>query len=67
LIALSNEERRGLPKMGDKTIPFVEKVIEYASSNPEFIPSFMDLQELKNDFAAVMVLSQMFRPISGQF
>ena len=53
--------------MGDKTIPFVEKVIEYASSNPEFIPSFMDLQELKNDFAAVMVLSQMFRPISGQF
>lgn len=64
LIALSKEERMALPKMGDKTIPFVEKILEYASSNPEFIPSFLDLLELKNDFTAVLVLSQMFRPLN---
>jgi len=64
LIALSKEERMALPKMGDKTIPFVEKVIEYTASNPEFIPAYLDLPELKNDFMAVTVLNQMFRPLN---
>jgi len=65
LISLKPEERKKLPKMGDKTLPFVSKVIEYAGTNPEFIPPFMNLAELKNDFAAVTVLNQMFHPLTG--
>jgi hypothetical protein len=64
LIALKPEERKKLPKMGDKTMPFVSKVIEYTGTNPEFIPAFLDIAELKNDFNAVSVLNQMFRPLS---
>lgn len=63
-IALSPEERRKKAKMGDKTIGFVEKVMEYAVSNPEFIPSYMKVDELNIDFKAADVLTNMFRIIS---
>lgn len=62
LIALTPEERKKLPKMGDKTIPFVEKVTEYAKSNPEFVPSYMNVQNLEIDFQAVSDLTLMIRP-----
>ena len=42
LMALTPEERRVLPKMGDGTTPFVSKVIEYADDNPEFVPPFVN-------------------------
>jgi len=64
LIALSKEERKKLPKMGDRTIPFVEKVIEYATAQPEFVPPYMDIPELKNDFNAVTTLNQVYRPLN---
>lgn len=63
LIALSKEERKTLPKMGDKTIPLVEKVVEFTGSAPEFVPSYMDVQELKNDFGAVSTLNLLYRPL----
>jgi hypothetical protein len=63
LVALSKEERKALPKMGDRTIPFVDKVIEYASAQPEFVPAYMNLPELRNDFNGVSTLNQMYRPL----
>jgi len=49
VINLSTEEIRSLPKMGDKTIAFVEKAIEFAVQNPSFLPPFVDVNELKKD------------------
>ena len=63
-IALSPEERRKKAKMGDKTIGFVEKVMEYAVSNPEFIPSYMKIEDLSIDFKAADVMTGMFRVTS---
>ena len=60
-IALSPEERRKKAKMGDKTIGFVEKVMEYAISNPSFIPSYMKIEDLNVDFKAANVMTNMFR------
>ena len=34
LVALQPSQRQELPKMSDKTLPFVEKVIDYADSRP---------------------------------
>ncbi len=34
LVALTTEERRTLPKMSDRTTPFVEKALGYAQTNP---------------------------------
>lgn len=66
LKALTKEERKTLLKMGDKSIPFVEKVIEYTESEPEFVPPYMNAVELKNDFAAFTALNQVFRPLTEQ-
>jgi hypothetical protein len=38
LTPLTKEDRRGLPKMGTRTMEFVYKVFEYVQSHPQFIP-----------------------------
>ena len=49
LIALTPEERMAVPKMSDKTEPFVDKTLDYTQSDPQFAPPYMDVDELKND------------------
>lgn len=61
LIALSNEERRAMPKMGDKTFPFVEKAIEYAVNKPGLNPGFIDLAEWEKDSAAHKQVNNLLR------
>jgi hypothetical protein len=63
LIALTPEERKQLPKMSDKTVPFVEKTLDYAKTNPQFAPAYMSIPELKIDIEAVYTLTQIARPI----
>jgi hypothetical protein len=63
LIALTPEERKGMPKMKDGTMPFVKKSMEYAQTNAAFVPAYIDVKELKTDLDAVDALSQIFRPV----
>ena len=63
LIALSAEQRKQLPKMSDKTLPFVEKCLAYAQSNPQFAPVYMNIEEMKIDVEAVEILTRLSRPI----
>ncbi len=53
LVALSPSERQTLPKMGDGTLPFVEKVMEYAQEDGQFLPPFLDLQEMDKDWTTL--------------
>ncbi|MEL6560634.1 MAG: hypothetical protein AAFQ94_20750 [Bacteroidota bacterium] len=64
LVTLTVQERREYPKMSDGTVPFVRKALEYATSNPEFIPKFVDSGELKVDIEAVDDLNNIIRPIN---
>lgn len=50
LIALTAEERRTMLKMGDGTEPFVEKVLDYIDSNPQFLPTIVNAVEMKKDW-----------------
>jgi hypothetical protein len=66
LIALTPDDRQDLPKMSDKTLPFVEKVLDYVTSNPEFAPAYLSVPELKIDMAAfneLMSLLQLAEPL----
>lgn len=49
LVDLSAEERKTLPKMGDKSRAFVSKALEVATQNPDFLPRSFDLEELRKD------------------
>lgn len=53
LMTLLPDERRELPKMGDKTVAFVEKAVEYGQEYPKYMPAFIDVSEAKSDFDAV--------------
>jgi len=64
LIALSPEDRGGLPKMGDKTVAFVQKAVDYMRDNPELIPGYLDHQEMERDLGAVDRLGEFLRPLS---
>ena len=47
LISLSQAERRSLPKIGDKTRVFVQKAMEVANRNDEFLPRSFDIAEMR--------------------
>jgi hypothetical protein len=49
LVDLNAEERKALPKMGDKSRVFVSKALEIATQNPDFLPRSFDLEELRRD------------------
>lgn len=63
LIALSPEERHSIPKMSDRTLPFVEKTIYYVGTDPQFAPAYMQTAELFKDIKAVEDLNKIFRPL----
>ena len=45
LINLTTQERAALPKMEDNRRPFVEKALEYAQSDEDMLPRYIDLEE----------------------
>ncbi|MEQ9553231.1 MAG: hypothetical protein RIM23_26865 [Coleofasciculus sp. G3-WIS-01] len=49
LVDLSPEERKSLPKMGDKSRAFVTKALEVATQNPDFLPRSFDIEEFRKD------------------
>ena len=49
LIDLSNEERRALPRFGDKSRAFVAKALEVATQNRTALPQSFDLEEMRRD------------------
>ena len=64
LIALSPQERKNLPKMGDGTEPFVSKSIEYSSSAPQFAPPFLNVDGFKIDMKVWEQLMSVYRPLA---
>ena len=56
LKTLSAQDRMELPKLGDKSMAFMVKGAEHAEKNLALVPSFLDLDALKIDMAAVQVL-----------
>lgn len=63
LIALTPEDRRRLLKMGDGSEPFVAKVMDYAVTDPQFLPPFVPLAEMNKDWEAVSGLLPIFRMV----
>ena len=63
LVALSPDERQTIPKMSDKTIPFVEKSIDYCSSAPQFAPGYLDKEGLVLDMQVYKQLVPIYRLI----
>lgn len=64
LISMSDAEKLALPKMSDKTIAFVTKSLEYAKTNPQLIPAFVDIKEFEQDMILVAQLENITRSMN---
>ena len=63
-INLTADDRRTVLKMGDKTLAFVEKSLEYAAQNPNLAPVFMDLPEAKKDYELAKTLYSIYQQVN---
>ncbi|GAB3831244.1 hypothetical protein [Hymenobacter jeollabukensis] len=63
LISLTPDERKSMLRMGDKTVAFVQKTTDYATTNPGFVPAFVSLDELKQDAAGLAALAPILRQL----
>jgi hypothetical protein len=58
LITLSNDERRSLVKMGDKSFAFVNNSVTAAQSNREILPASFNVEELVRDYQLASALTE---------
>jgi hypothetical protein len=49
MLNLTPKERKALPKMGKKSLDFVERAIMYANENRNMVPPFMDVEAQDRD------------------
>lgn len=64
LFNLTPSDRLELSKMGDKTIAFVQKSLEYAENNPTLVPGYLDISEAKKDFALSQDLNNVLKQVA---
>ena len=64
LFNLTGQDRLELYKLGDKSIAFVEKSLEYASNNPTLVPSYLDLVEANKDLKLSKDLSSILKQVT---
>ncbi|MDR2121366.1 MAG: hypothetical protein LBP64_10925, partial [Tannerella sp.] len=51
VLPLTPKERHDVPKMGNKTLSFVEKALEYARRYPQLCPSYLNIKDFDIDMA----------------
>ena len=56
--SLSPEERKNMAKMGDKSLAFVGKALDYAGKNSSLVPPYLDLAEANKDYALAADLKE---------
>ncbi|HEY8559854.1 MAG TPA: hypothetical protein VIL74_05595 [Pyrinomonadaceae bacterium] len=64
LIALDDEDKSNLGKLGEKNLSFVEMCLLYAESDAEFLPEFLDSVKMQRDFATFKLLGEFLRPLA---
>jgi hypothetical protein len=62
LVALDNDARRGLTKMGDKSEAFVRQTLMVLEQNPDIVPAAINLSEAQADLRAMDQL----RPVAAR-
>lgn len=61
MIALREEDRRKLLKMGNASKPFVERTLDFMLSNPEFISPLIKTDEMRAKYELIKQLLPIFR------
>ena len=62
---LTPDQRTSMLKMGDKTLAFVDKALEYARQNPTLVPQYVDTAEAEKDLALTRDLFHIYQKLSA--
>lgn len=62
--SLTPKERKTIVKMGDKTLAFVQKSLDYANSSPGLAPAYLDIAEAQRDLKLSLDLQNIFNQLS---
>ncbi len=57
-VGLSPKDRREIVKLGDKSVPYAEKVSSYINTNGDYLPRRFDPAEFAKDFAVTQQLAE---------
>jgi len=60
VVALSAEQKKALAKANTRLMPFVNKMVGHTDTNPEIVPVYVSLDELKIDVTAGNALTEIF-------
>jgi hypothetical protein len=63
IVTLTDEERKTIAKVSDKTVAFVTKVNDYSTTNPQFVPAFMNAGDLAIDVENYQKLNPVLRMV----
>lgn len=58
-VNLTKEDRRKYQTMGDKTVTFVEKGVQYVDERPDLVPPYLDIPEFKRDLKLAKQLKEL--------
>lgn len=64
LKTLSPQDKHQLPKMGDKSVAFVQKAYEYGQVHPTLNPAWLDTEAFRIDLEALKVLQSIDRSLT---
>jgi len=64
VVALSAEQKKALPKANTRLMPFVNKMVAHTETNPEIVPAYVSLDELKIDVKAGNALTEISNILS---
>src|ERR1041384_7847357 len=67
LIGLSDDDRKSMLKMGEKSEGTHSKCLGYMASNPEFLPGFVNKSEIDKDEALRKSIMQFYPQLSTLF
>jgi len=64
LKTLSVQDRKELPKLGDRTAEFVRKAYDYTGIHPDLVPGYLDRTAFKTDLDALALLQNLERELA---
>ena len=64
LKTLTVQDRRELPKLGDKTMAFVQKSYDYSGIHSDLVPGYLDREAFRIDLETLRVLQGLERELA---
>ena len=64
MVNISGDEKKAIPKMGSGSVGWVEKAMDYVQANPQFVPQYLNVANLKSQLQLTKQLAPIFETVN---